>query len=452
MASITGTDNPEVLNGTEGSDVINALAGDDQVFGGGGNDRINGGLGNDFLNGQFGADAIYGQAANDTVQGGEGDDYLDGGDGNDVLLGQGGNDELRGDVGDDTLVGDVGGDELRGGTGVDLLLGGQTGDFLSGDDGNDWLNPGNGTGERVYGGVGIDTLMRDVPVRLAPNFFPGLNPASSDTSFSVLNSIEAYEFVDGRYTRDQQDISAQVYRLYQAAFNRVPDAHGLSFQLEAVEDGILGRAGGASLSQVAGSFVGSPEFAATYGVLDDNGFVAQLYRNVLHREGSGAEIAYHVNSIPTIGRGGVLLGFSESPENINNTRGAVVNGLWVRDWEAAQVARLYDTVLGRLPDAAGLAYHDERLESGAATLRDVALGFVAAPEFQARYGTLDDRGFASALYQNALDRAATPAELDYYEGVLRTTARVDVVLGFSESPEHIALLAPTMPNDGFLLA
>lgn len=451
MANIRGTDGPDVLNGTDSSDEISGLDGNDQIFGGGGNDDLDGGRGNDRIEGQSGNDTLDGEDGNDALDGGEGDDVLEGRDGADVLLGQGGNDELQGDDGNDFLSGGSGADRLFGDDGNDVLLGGADTDDLQGDDGNDWLNPGSGSAERIAGGDGIDTLVRDVPVRLAPGFFPGLNAASANLSIAAISGIEAYEFVDGRYTRDPQDLAAQAYRLYEAAFNRVPDAHGLSFQLEALVDGALGRPGGATLAQVAQGFVGSDEFRNTYGALNDGAFVAQLYRNVLNREGSAGEIAFYVGNLPSIGRGGVLQSFSESPENTGNTRAAIVNGLWVRDWEAAQVARLYDTVLGRLPDAAGLAFYDGLLEGGGATLPTIAQNLTASPEFQVRYGALDDRSFAAALYRNTLDREGSAAELDYYVGILPTVSRANVVLGFSESAEHINLLAPTMPNDGFLL-
>ena len=69
---------------------------------------------------------------------------------------------------------------------------------------------------------------------------------------------------------------AETTRLYQAAFNRSPDSAGLAFW-----SGRLSQ--DATVDQVAQGFVDSPEFAASYGVLNASGFVAQLYANVLHR-------------------------------------------------------------------------------------------------------------------------------------------------------------------------
>ena len=104
-------------------------------------------------------------------------------------------------------------------------------------------------------------------------------------------------------------------------------------------------------------------------------------------------------------------------------------------------------MLGRLPDAPGLAFQASLLDSGVA-LRDVAAAFTRSPEFQAKYGALDDRQFVSNLYLNTLHRAAEPAGLDHWVAQLQGGAsRSDVVLGFSESPEHIALTNPDFMSD-----
>jgi len=63
---------------------------------------------------------------------------------------------------------------------------------------------------------------------------------------------------------------------------------------------------------------------------------------------------------------------------------------------------------------------------------------VNSPEFQATYGSLDDAQFVNLLYQNVLDRSAAPGEIAFHVGRLQAGAsRSDVVVGFSESPEHI---------------
>ena len=58
----------------------------------------------------------------------------------------------------------------------------------------------------------------------------------------------------------------------------------------------------------------------------------------------------------------------------------------------------------------------------------------------------------SALYANALDRPPDQAGLSgWVEALERGGSRSEVVVAFSESPEHVALAAPRI-NDGIVSA
>lgn len=117
--------------------------------------------------------------------------------------------------------------------------------------------------------------------------------------------------------------AAQVYRLYQAAFNRKPDLGGLGYQIAAIEES------GLPLTKVSHNFINSPEFTKTYGSLDNTQFVTQLYANVLHRAPDSAGLAYHVGRLNSnaITRADVLIGFSESPENQSAVADAIGSGI-----------------------------------------------------------------------------------------------------------------------------
>jgi TorA maturation chaperone TorD len=134
----------------------------------------------------------------------------------------------------------------------------------------------------------------------------------------------------------------------------------------------------------------------------------------------------------------VVVGFSESPEYITGSTAAVSQGLWVGNQDAAEVARLYDAVFGRLPDASGLANWTQSLESGT-SLQTAANGFVGSAEFQTVYGSLNNTQFVTLLYTNVLHRAPDQAGLTNWVNLLTSgqDSRAQVVLGFSDSPEHI---------------
>lgn len=101
-----------------------------------------------------------------------------------------------------------------------------------------------------------------------------------------------------------------IQRLYTAFFLRLPETNGWNHWVAA-------KAGGQSLSSIAGYFAGSAEFVGNYGNLTNAQYVDMLYRNVFGRAAeSGSGPAYWRNLLDTKaqGRGSVMLNFSNSAE------------------------------------------------------------------------------------------------------------------------------------------
>ena len=105
---------------------------------------------------------------------------------------------------------------------------------------------------------------------------------------------------------------------------------------------------------------------------------------------------------------------------------------------AAQVTRLYDTVLQRAPDQAGLDMWVDQLEDRGGALKDVANGFLNSAEFQAKTGRLSNADYVEFLYVNALGRASDPGgKANWIERLdNKSYDRADLLIGFSESLEH----------------
>ena len=166
---------------------------------------------------------------------------------------------------------------------------------------------------------------------------------------SLLRSVEEIQFADGRMVYDQGDAAAIAYRMYDSAFGRAPDSAGQNGWTTALQKGL-------SVADMASGFAASPEFVATYGPLNNQQFVEQLYRNVLDREGEAAGVADWTNALNTntMSRGQVLAGFSESTEHVQKLAPAVSAGIFDVNETAASVARLYDAAFNRLPDGGGL--------------------------------------------------------------------------------------------------
>lgn len=137
-------------------------------------------------------------------------------------------------------------------------------------------------------------------------------------------------FSDTALALEPDGVSAQAYRLYQAAFKRKPDLPGLGFHINSLDNG-------ASLSDVGASFVGSREFIDSYGTLSNAGLVTLLYANVLGRAPDAGGLAFHVGNLDNgrLTRGGVLAMFSDSAENIARVRPDIAGGVEYLPWDGA---------------------------------------------------------------------------------------------------------------------
>lgn len=142
----------------------------------------------------------------------------------------------------------------------------------------------------------------------------------------TLVNIERIQFADKWLALDVNGVAGQVYRIYQAAFDRVPDAGGFSYWLSAMDKGY-------SLNQVANFFMGNKEFIDMYmSDPSDANFINQLYAHVLHRAPDAAGLQWWINNIHAASRAEVLAMFTESPENQVQVMGVIQNGIEFTPW------------------------------------------------------------------------------------------------------------------------
>ena len=209
-------------------------------------------------------------------------------------------------------VKDIAGNGAAASTGYDFTTAAAApGQSITGTSGADTFTSGAGN-DTLDGGAGLDTVV--FSARLAAYT---LAPATGGYSLSGpegtdrLAGMERIQFLDASLAFDTDGSAGQVYRLYQAAFDRTPDMAGLG-------GWIGGMDGGLSLLQVATRFIGSAESQHRYGLNPDNAqFITALYLNVLSRAPDAGGYGYWVNQLASglQTRPQVLLTFSESPEN-----------------------------------------------------------------------------------------------------------------------------------------
>ncbi|MES2898602.1 MAG: DUF4214 domain-containing protein [Pseudomonadota bacterium] len=182
---------------------------------------------------------------------------------------------------------------------------------------------------RVNGGLGVDTLayagrLEEYAIS-AENTLVQVRQLGAVAGVNdALSSIERLQFADAMYALDtgKQGLAGQAYRIYQAAFDRAPDAAGVGFWIGALD-------AGQSLESIAAGFVASSEFLALYGSAASNAdIVARLYFNVLNRPGEAAGITFWsaVLDQQQASLAQVLAAFSESPENVTALNGVIGQG------------------------------------------------------------------------------------------------------------------------------
>ena len=139
-------------------------------------------------------------------------------------------------------------------------------------------------------------------------FTQGTSNIDDDITLNIVDDIKgAFDQVTGK-----EDHTGQMFRLYNAAFARFPDADGLEYWID------KNGSGENSKREVAQSFLASDEFSDKYGDnVSTEDYVKTLYNNILGRTPDPEGYNYWVGQLSSGAetRAEALLGFAESAEN-----------------------------------------------------------------------------------------------------------------------------------------
>lgn len=120
---------------------------------------------------------------------------------------------------------------------------------------------------------------------------------------------------------DFKDRYGPLVRLYTAYFQRMPDYDGLMYWYGRMYPS--NGTNGLLINNTSESFAQSAEFISIYGQLNNLQFVELVYQNVLGRMAEPGGRDYWVGRLNAgLIRGEMMIGFSESAENISNNRNA----------------------------------------------------------------------------------------------------------------------------------
>jgi Ca2+-binding RTX toxin-like protein len=398
--------------------------------------------GADRLIGNYSADSIEGLSGDDLIFGDFGDDILSGGDGVDTIMGGDGADLVLGGPGNDRLGGGPGRDTVRGGAGDDDLFGNslyayprETLDTVDYSDARASLSVNLTTYITQLAGRDIHAQGADIGNDYLEDFTHVIAGSGNDgvTGNADDNFLQGRAGADTLNGRAGNDIL-----LGDGAV--MPTSGALS--IYRLYLATLGRApddagwaewsgrlaGGQPLNTISSGFVGSQEFLARYGNPDNVGFVNLLYQNVLGRTPDSAGLQNWLGAFNG--------GMSRNQMVVEFSESAELKANADPSTQAGQIYRIYGATLARVPDNTGFTSWSD-LMAGGRSIDSVAAGFVGSTEFQSVYGPLNNTQFVTLLYQNVLSRAPDAVGLAGWKAKLDNgESRTSVVLGFSDSGEY----------------
>ncbi|WP_421734956.1 DUF4214 domain-containing protein [Cellulomonas sp.] len=185
------------------------------------------------------------------------------------------------------------------------------------------------------------------------------DPTGLATWTTALRSGTPYSAVSDAITSSTEFRTRLVRSAYRQYLDRFPDEYGLAFWLSRMNTGM-------QIQQMEAGFLASDESYLRAGATRE-GWIASLYRAVLGRAPSPAEVGFWTGRLSGgATRYDVALGFTMSTEHL----AAVVDGYYL-------------AYLGRHGEGAGVAWWVDRLQRGARA-EEIVAGILASQEFRDR--------------------------------------------------------------------
>lgn len=230
------------------------------------------------------------------------------------------------------LVDTIDSSEIQGSAAADSIDGDSRSNSLFGHAGDDIFNLGLGN-DMIDGGSGLDQVIVNADASqftikaLGDDFL--LQSVDGSDGVDILRNIERIAFNDQNLALDTDGTAGYAYRIYKAAFDRIPDSDGLGYWIAQMDAGM-------ELIEVSARFIDSDEFRLLYGESADNeDFLLAVYQNVLDRAPDDDGYAWWIDQLennPEKTWDKVLADFSESVENQDNVQTLIANGINYELW------------------------------------------------------------------------------------------------------------------------
>jgi hypothetical protein len=264
-----------------------------------------------------------------------------------------------------------------------------------------------------------------VTVRIITAPTHGTVTLNSDGSFTYTKGSNfvaldrfTYRIIDGSASSNSTTVTVMSYeastvvKLYQQVLHRAPDDAGLTYWTNLVQNG-------------------QPYSVVAQGIFESNErldpIIQQYFQEFLLRPADAQGLAYWRDQVWKRDGGpeNVIAGMISSSEFFQSA--GATNAGWV--------AALYQRLLNRTPDAQGLAYWVQALNSHQLTESQVVLGFLKSDE--------NFQNLITGFYQEYLGRNPSSSELANYVAQMRAGAtQRDVQLSLIASDEYRNSPAP----------
>ncbi len=146
-------------------------------------------------------------------------------------------------------------------------------------------------------------------------------------------------------------------------------------------------------------------FSYDQRLMQSKALVSALYRDMLGRTPDATGMAFWAARLTDLGPGVVSTDLSKSPEYV-----------------MTRVVQAYREVLGRDPEPGGLANWTAEISSGRLRQEDLRGQLIASNEYFALAGSTTS-GYVTRLYNDILGRAAAPSEIAFWTGEVQRRGR-----------------------------
>jgi Domain of unknown function (DUF4214) len=197
---------------------------------------------------------------------------------------------------------------------------------------------------------------------------------------------------------------------------------------------------GVSKATVATEILSSNEYITDHGTQTDQQFVTSLYEGLLGRAPETAGLASWTSALAQGASRGDVASAIADSNEAKSYLAATTAQVFVPNAAGTLVTELYETGLARAPDQGGLQYFTAAYSTE--TPSQIATEITASSEFLADHAGQSNSAYVTSLYQDGLGRAPDTTGLDYWTAQLNSGAatRSDVLLSIATSSEATAHL------------